>query len=516
MTRKTTRMLTALLSCSMAVTNVVPFHVMAETAPGDPQEVQVPATKNQEQDTKETAPVSLTNFKGDHVRSEGGKVILDNTGGDNFAMSEDIKVIADDSLFHTTLENLRGLQGSWKITEKGMHSQGSGDNFAISDTKIENFEYSANINNLDKKGAGALMFRVQNPDNPQAGCYVINADYTHNIFKLFEFPTGGSIAEVPLSDVEPNADGSYDIKVIVVGEDIYVYANGKGIMREKDSRHKGESYLGLLTWDGNIEYQNLNHKAASELPAVEEAKLSDFKILTDGVTITPTFDPNVKNYGMDIPAGVDRVVIKPESSGDVYITLKDRNNKVTKEKQKVTDTFTLTAEDFDMNFLNMGVTIEKDGFSENINFAVNKWLSTEELAQQPYRAQFHVTPQINFMNDPNGMVYDSTDGYWHLFYQYSPNNNFYKQSQAHVRSRDLVHWEQQPLGLQIDEHGLIFSGSAVEDSENTSGLFNDNKQGESKLVSIYTYHDEKTGKQSQGIASSKDHGVTCRNMQGIR
>ena len=290
MTRKTTRMLTALLSCSMAVTNVVPFHVMAETAPGDPQEEQVPSTKNQEQDTKETAPVSLTNFKGDHVRSEGGKVMLDNTGGDNFAMSEDSKVIADDfhysadltiksgdaqcaallvgvgdrndpskawraanvirhegenkmrmfrvpgdhnyqpmqvlndydstktvhldldikangdftykvtseggsenvmsgnmddwaggyigvltfqteaelsniqftdrtvraddSLFHTTLENLRGLQGSWKITEKGMHSQGSGDNFAISDTKIENFEYSANINNLDKKGAG--------------------------------------------------------------------------------------------------------------------------------------------------------------------------------------------------------------------------------------------------------------------------------------------------------------------------------------------------------------------------
>ncbi|MCR0349649.1 LPXTG cell wall anchor domain-containing protein [Erysipelotrichaceae bacterium AF15-26LB] len=426
----------------------------------------------------------------------------------------DRTIRVDDSLFHTTVENLRGLQGSWKITENGMHSQGNGDNFAISDTKIENFEYSANINNLDKKGAGALMFRVQNPADPKAGCYVINADYTHNIFKLFEFPTGGSIAEVPLSDVEPNADGSYDIKVTVVGEDIYVYANGKGIMREKDSRHKGESYLGLLTWDGNIEYQNLNHKAASELPAVEEAKLSDFKILTDGVTITPTFDPDVKNYGMDIPAGVDRVVVKPESSGDVYITLKDRNNKVIKEKQKVTDTFTLTAEDFDMNFLNMGITIEKDGFRENINFAVNKWLSTAELAQQPYRAQFHVTPQINFMNDPNGMVYDSTDGYWHLFYQYSPNNNFYKQSQAHVRSKDLVNWEQQPLGLQIDEHGLIFSGSAVEDTENTSGLFDNNKSGESRLVSIYTYHNEKTGKQSQAIATSKDHGVTWQKYAG--
>lgn len=649
MTRKTTRMLAAFMSCSMAVSNLIPFNVLAETIP-EKQETKMPQTNEQIPEVKEAAPVALSNFTGSNVHAADGKIAMGNTGSDNFAMSEDMKEIADDfhysadlniksgdaacaallvgvgdrsqpgnawraanvihhegenkmrmfrvpgdhnyqpmqvlngydssktvhldldikangdftykviseggtenimsgnmddwaggyiglltfsteaefsnvqftdrtvrvdeSLFHTTLENLRGLQGSWKITDNGMHSQGSGDNFAISDTKIENFEYSANINNLDKNGAGALMFRVQNPANPKDGCYVMNADYKNNIFKLFEFPSGASIAEVPLSDVEPNADGSYDMKVVVVGEDIYVYANGKGIMREKDSRHKGEGYLGLLTWEGNIMYQNLNHKAASDLPIVEDAQLSDFQVLTDGVTITPAFDPEVKNYGMDIPAGVDRVDVKPQSNGDVYITLKDRNGKVTKEKQKVTDTFALTAEDFDMNFLNMEITVEKDGFSRNINFAVNKWLSTAELAEQPYRAQFHVTPQINFMNDPNGMVYDSTDGYWHLFYQYSPNNNFYKQSQAHVRSKDFVNWEQQPLGLQIDEHGLIFSGSAVEDTENTSGLFTDNKPGESKLVSIYTYHNEKTGKQAQAIASSKDHGVTWQKYAG--
>ncbi len=420
----------------------------------------------------------------------------------------------DESLFHTTLTNLRGLSGTWKITAEGMHSIGDGDNFAISDTKIENFEYSANINNVNKKGAGSLMFRVQNPADPKSGCYVMNVDYTHNIFKLFEFPSGGSIAEVPLDAVEPNADGSYDLKVIVVGEDIYVYVNGKGIMREKDSRHGGESYLGLLTWDGNIEYQDLNHKEATVLPVVEKAELSDFKILTKGVTITPTFDPEVKYYGMDIPVGIDQVTVKPESTGDVYITLKDCDGHVTKAKELVTDTYTMSADDFQMNFLNMSVTVEKDGFSKTMNFAVNKWLSNEELAAQPNRAQFHVTPQINFMNDPNGMVYDSTDGYWHLFYQYSPNNNFYKQSQAHVRSKDLVNWEQMPLGIQIDDHGLIFSGSAVEDVNNTSGLFNDNKPGDSKLVSIYTYHNEKTGLQAQAIAYSKDHGVTWQKYAG--
>lgn len=649
MTRKTSRMLTAFLSCSMAVSTLVPFNVLAETLPVEHQESTQTASSRNSEAEKTAAPITMTDFKGDHVSSIEGKVIMNNTGADNFAMSNNVaeivddfhysadvqitdgeaksaallvgvanrdkpgdvwragnvinhegtdkmrmfrvpgdhnyqpmqvlegydntqlihldldikangdfvyKVISeggtenimsgtmddwaggyvgiltfntgaefsniqfidrtvriDDSTFATTLENLHGLGGVWKYTEEGLNSSGAGDNFAISDTKIKNFEYEGNIRNVGEKGAGALMFRVANPSNPKEGCYVINVDYTHGIFKLFEFPTGGSLAEVPLSSVDPKEDGSYDVKVIAVNEDICVYVNGKGIIKTKDDRHM-DGNLGLLTWDGSAIYQNVNHKAADSLPVIEEAKLTDFKLLTEGVTITPAFDPEVKNYGMDIPSGIDKVTVKPESNGTTYITLKDRNGKVTKAKQEVTDTFNLLAEDFDQNFLNMEVTIEKDGFNKSVNFAVNKWLSTAELAAQPYRAQFHVTPQINFMNDPNGMVYDSTDGYWHLFYQYSPNNNFYKQSQAHVRSKDLVNWEQQPLGLQIDEQGLIFSGSAVEDKDNSSGLFTDNKVGESKLVSIYTYHNEKTGKQSQAIATSKDHGKTWTKYAG--
>ena len=40
------------------------------------------------------------------------------------------------------------------------------------------------------------------------------------------------------------------------------------------------------------------------------------------------------------------------------------------------------------------------------------------LYQEPFRPRFHFTPERNWMNDPNGMIYH--DGEYHLFYQYNP------------------------------------------------------------------------------------------------
>ncbi|MDP3914701.1 MAG: glycoside hydrolase family 32 protein [Bacteroidota bacterium] len=129
---------------------------------------------------------------------------------------------------------------------------------------------------------------------------------------------------------------------------------------------------------------------------------------------------------------------------------------------------------------------------------------------EQYRPQFHFTPEANWMNDPNGMVY--YEGEYHLFYQYYPDSTVWGPMHwGHAISKDLVHWEHLPVAIYPDSLGWIFSGSAVADLKNTSGL---GTAENPPLVAIYTYHNvmlEKSGSktpQSQALAFSTDKGRT--------
>lgn len=129
---------------------------------------------------------------------------------------------------------------------------------------------------------------------------------------------------------------------------------------------------------------------------------------------------------------------------------------------------------------------------------------------EPHRLQYHFSPPQMWMNDPNGMVYYK--GEYHLFYQHYPEGNKWGPMHwGHAISKDLIHWEHMPIALYPDEWGMIFSGSAVVDFHNTSGLGTSENP---PLVAIFTYHSaekEKEGRedyQTQGIAFSLDNGRT--------
>lgn len=100
-----------------------------------------------------------------------------------------------------------------------------------------------------------------------------------------------------------------------------------------------------------------------------------------------------------------------------------------------------------------------------------------------YRPQLHFSPPTHFMNDPNGMFRDA-NGTWHLYYQYNPTKNVAgNQHWGHATSDDLYHWVNQPIALfPPKKNQYVFSGSAVVDTNNTSGFFPNQNNG---VVAVY-------------------------------
>jgi fructan beta-fructosidase len=125
-----------------------------------------------------------------------------------------------------------------------------------------------------------------------------------------------------------------------------------------------------------------------------------------------------------------------------------------------------------------------------------------------HRPQFHFTPEIHWMNDPNGLVY--FDGEYHLFYQHNPHGiEWGHMSWGHAVSDDLVHWKHLPIAIHEEYGVMAFSGSAVVDEKNTSGF----GQGDRPpLVAIYTGHGH--GRQTQDLAYSNDRGRTWTKYEG--
>lgn len=123
---------------------------------------------------------------------------------------------------------------------------------------------------------------------------------------------------------------------------------------------------------------------------------------------------------------------------------------------------------------------------------------------EPYRPQFHFSAPANWINDPNGLVY--AHGVYHLFYQYKPEGAEGTLHWGHATSRDLFHWQHQPLAIYPHPVlGVPFSGSAVVDSRNTAGF----KQADGDpdvLVAVYT-HASVHG-QVQSLAYSRDQGAS--------
>ncbi|MBC8571450.1 GH32 C-terminal domain-containing protein, partial [Zongyangia hominis] len=413
--------------------------------------------------------------------------------------------------FNNNLSGWRTVSGKWTLTDSGMKASNLtvGNSFYMSSTQLaagEAFVYEGDMHLPNETGArgGGLVFGVTNIDKPGDAWYCMNVDRNQNVTKLFKNVSGsqGFTIQRQLTAQEKTKEDFHFRVELLEGGKMNYYLDGGLVGSNSDPSFAG-GYFGIMSYFSNCSFDNVKYYKVST------PKLTGLKV--EGADITPSFSDSVYEYTAEVPFEIATLQVTPAADAKFSLSVNDEaavSGKASPVELKV-----------GYNTIYVKVMDDASQVSNIITLKVKRAQDPENAFTDDYRPQFHFTPEFNFMNDPNGLVYDPSNQTWHMFFQHSPQlPNMGNQTWGHAQSKDLVNWTQLPTAMEMDELGRIYSGSAVVDEKNTSGFFTDNKEGESKLVAVFTHSGGavagKYGGQKQSIAYSKDHGLTWTKYEG--
>ncbi|WP_445489598.1 GH32 C-terminal domain-containing protein [Niallia sp. 03133] len=437
-------------------------------------------------------------------------------------------------------------KGTLEDTEEGLllTSEPKENVMAISSVTSENFIYEADVKVIDKNADATLVFR-SNEDG--WGSYMLQLVPNAGIIRLKDARDDSKLKverQVALKE-----GGIYHLKVKVVGDNMKVYWGNQyaPIMDVNDSTYE-KGLLGLNVWDGTALFQNVkvsdlatnmgtsSYKAGNWEPSIKGLKGT----AVEGGKAQQTYNKNANDFVLEGNISFDQhtseaalafrtneqgstgyqaALIKKGNS--VRAQLKKADGTVLKTSDRTYKTQVGSKHHLEVITNSNQIEVYVDGYSEPAvkvsdssystgfaGFTVTSGIAyfqdvylvpASSYYTEKYRPDYHYTPARGSVSDPNGMVY--YEGEYHLFHQDGG-------TWAHAVSKDMVNWKRLPIALPWNDHGHVWSGSAVADLNNVSGLFT-NSDGKG-LIAYYTSFnpDGTNGNQRIGLAYSTDQGRT--------
>lgn len=364
------------------------------------------------------------------------------------------------------------LPEHWSAAEGGIAFDGQDwESYYLSSAALSDndFQYAADVVFSDKdKGLAALVFQSSADHND---CYVASISALTNRAELYKVEQG---LQIPLgTEIGLEDKGSYHLQVNMIDSHIaffvddtlicstgdYIVASDLG---QNDALMSGQ--LGLYGSDGEVAFQNACYNVYDEggVPALTALSLqaqggsleAEGNMLANGWYI----------YQQYVSADCGSVSIQAETGDGVDAVI------LTDMGEAVSGNVSLNP---GHNWFQIFTSAAEEGGESRyqLSYRLNVIRRGEdEYYAEPYRNLYHYSVKEGWANDPNGLV--KLGDTWHMFYQFYPGGTDWGTMHwYHAASTDLIHWEEKGIAFYPNEYGTMFSGCAVVDADNTSGLF---------------------------------------------
>lgn len=430
------------------------------------------------------------------------------------ALDEEITSVLDGTFnqndFVTNLISPTG-DSSWIMNQSGATCDSQGDSFLVSESTGDNFVYEADIKFNERKGAASLIFRIDGGlDNKNM--YVANLNGETGAARLFKFENNQAIDLARGENVSLNDANEYHLKITAIDKHMVYYINGELIINTADytmnesaaDSHFGQNDVidngkfGLLTWNGNVSYQNVNYTPIDSNNSPELTNLSVSSV--DGkVDKQIQFAPGQYVYIAYVDNATTTVKLAYDIQNDSEIVASN-------EQGEIVDLNNLA---IDGDLTTYTLTVGNGNAKVVYRVRVHRMQPDESYYNEDYRGQYHYSVKDGWANDPNGMVYYK--GVYHLFYQYYDGPQWGPMHWAHATSTDMINWQEEPIEFYPDEYGTMFSGCAViADHETAPDIF---LEGEEGIVFLITANGTSGGDGQRIIGAYSKDGETFHKYE---